>query len=33
MIADDNEELCANLSDTLGEKGYRATIAKNAQAQ
>ncbi|MBO1223947.1 MAG: response regulator [Candidatus Scalindua sediminis] len=31
MIADDNEELCANLSDTLGEKGYRVTVAKNGE--
>lgn len=31
MIADDNEELCANLSDTLGENGYRVTVAKDSE--
>ncbi len=32
MIADDNEELSANLSDTLGEKGYRVAVAKNGES-
>ena len=31
MIADDNEELCANLSDTLGEKGYQVAVAKDGE--
>ena len=32
MIVDDNEELCANLSDTLGEKGYRVTVARDGKS-
>ncbi len=32
MIVDDNEELCANLSDTLGEKGFRVTVAKDGES-
>ncbi|ODS32155.1 MAG: putative two-component response regulator protein [Candidatus Scalindua rubra] len=31
MVADDNEELCINLSDILVEKGYRVTIAKDGE--